>query len=436
MTDPRELSRRLLAGDAPRRETAEALRDALLAGDSLPAGGDHTAYRPDDYAAALDAAFAAAPALAGERRTAEDRTGELLAALTSLPAAERAAAVRGEARFHSWALAEALGEASFAAGLEDAESAVDLARLSVAVAEATAAAGDPQAARSCEPPGTPPRLAADLTALAYGQLANAQRIAADQPATERSLSTAFGHLRRGTGDPLVRARLLGFAASLRSDQSRFDDAVRLARRAARLQHRYGDEHGFGRMQVKLANFHAYRDELEIACELLEAAQARLDVEAEPRLAYAVHHNRASYLDRLGRYPEAAAELAAAEPLATAPLDRLRWTWLSGRVTAHLGNTAVGEAKLRQARRELVAREMGYDVACISLDLALLYAEQGRGSDMKRLAEEMLPLFQSRQVEPEARAALRLYCDAARAETAGLALVEEVAERLRRLGQRG
>jgi hypothetical protein len=54
--------------------------------------------------------------------------------------------------------------------------------------------------------------------------------------------------------------------------------------------------------------------------------------------------------------------------------------------------------------------------------------------MKRLAEEMLPLFTSRQVEPEARAALKLYCDAARAETAGRALVEEVAERLRRLGR--
>ena len=66
---------------------------------------------------------------------------------------------------------------------------------------------------------------------------------------------------------------------------------------------------------------------------------------------------------------------------------------------------------------------------MSLELAALYAEQGRAADQRRLAEEMVPLFAARDVHPEARAALTLYCDAARAETASAALIREVAGRV-------
>ena len=49
----------------------------------------------------------------------------------------------------------------------------------------------------------------------------------------------------------------------------------------------------------------------------------------------------------------------------------------------------------------MGRVVGYVFALVSLDLAAVYAEQGRSADMKRLAEEMLPIFSSRDVAPAA-----------------------------------
>jgi hypothetical protein len=54
------------------------------------------------------------------------------------------------------------------------------------------------------------------------------------------------------------------------------------------------------------------------------------------------------------------------------------------------------------------------------------AEQGRTADMRQLAQEMLAVFESRQIHREAMAAFVVFCDAARKEQAGFRLVREVA----------
>jgi hypothetical protein len=47
------------------------------------------------------------------------------------------------------------------------------------------------------------------------------------------------------------------------------------------------------------------------------------------------------------------------------------------------------------------------------DHAFLYLRQGRAADVKRLAEEIFPVFQAQDVHREAVAALRLFQEAAR-----------------------
>ena len=68
----------------------------------------------------------------------------------------------------------------------------------------------------------------------------------------------------------------------------------------------------------------------------------------------------------------------------------------------------------------------YDTALVSLDLALLYARQRRTADLKRLAEEMVPIFSAQDVHREATAALVLFQDAARREAVTAEMVREVA----------
>jgi hypothetical protein len=50
---------------------------------------------------------------------------------------------------------------------------------------------------------------------------------------------------------------------------------------------------------------------------------------------------------------------------------------------------------------------------VSMDLALLYLRQGRSDDVRRLADEMVPILVAQDVHREALAALVLFQDAAR-----------------------
>lgn len=75
------------------------------------------------------------------------------------------------------------------------------------------------------------------------------------------------------------------------------------------------------------------------------------------------------------------------------------------------------------RRSLTAEDNGYDTAMVSLDLALVYARQGRAADLKRLAEEMHAVFESQEIHREALAALLLFQQAAREERLSVERVE-------------
>ncbi|MFL6193587.1 MAG: hypothetical protein ACJ75H_05410, partial [Thermoanaerobaculia bacterium] len=69
---------------------------------------------------------------------------------------------------------------------------------------------------------------------------------------------------------------------------------------------------------------------------------------------------------------------------------------------------------------------GYDAAMASLDLTLLYLKEGRTADVRLLAEEMVALFEARDVHRETLAALVLFQEAARREEVTAAMVRELA----------
>jgi len=73
----------------------------------------------------------------------------------------------------------------------------------------------------------------------------------------------------------------------------------------------------------------------------------------------------------------------------------------------------------------------FDTALVSLELASLYAQQGRTAEVKRIAEEMMPVFSSRQIHREAVATLTFWKQSVDAERAGTELVNGVAAFLKR-----
>jgi hypothetical protein len=95
----------------------------------------------------------------------------------------------------------------------------------------------------------------------------------------------------------------------------------------------------------------------------------------------------------------------------------RRTWVAGKIARGLGQDREAEELLLEARRSFLAEDVPYEVALVSLDLAAIYAQQGRTDELKRLAAEMMPVFSSRQIHREALAALLYWTQAVETETA-------------------
>jgi hypothetical protein len=96
-----------------------------------------------------------------------------------------------------------------------------------------------------------------------------------------------------------------------------------------------------------------------------------------------------------------------------------------------GGDQAAEAALRQVQKEFFDLRMGYDAALVSLDLAALYAREGRTAEQKALAVEIMPVFESREVNREAMAALLMFQHAAQEERLTADLARQLAAFLKR-----
>jgi len=160
----------------------------------------------------------------------------------------------------------------------------------------------------------------------------------------------------------------------------------------------------------------------------------IDPEREPRLLLCARHNLIDYTSVTGHFLEAQRLYQDARPLYRSfnePWVQNRRRWVRGKIARGLGQLRRAETQLSAARDGFMAEGIPYDTALVSLELALLYAEQGRTADLKRIAAEMLPVFASGHIHREALAALAFFRQAVEAEKAGVELVTKVAEYLRR-----
>ena len=318
--------------------------------------------------------------------------------------------------YHSWAFCELLLDTVREWGFQDPGRALDLSKLGVEVAERLDGAVYGEAR------------VRDLGARAWVSLGNAQRIRADFRAAEESFAQAERRLKTGTGDPLEKAHLLLFKASLRGNQQRFREAFRLLDRVAAIGRRCEDPHLAGKALITRGFLLGLAGDPEAAIRHLTEGLQKVDPASDPRLVVAAQHNLTLYLAESGRYGEALRLLESARPLYHQIGDQmslLRLRWVEGKIASALGHFKEAEEFLRSVQKELIERELGYDAALLSLDLATIYAREGRTSEMRRLAEEMLPIFKSRDIHREAIAALFVFQKAAEMERVTLGLIRDV-----------
>lgn len=377
---------------------------------------------PPDCSAALDPAAAHPGTVDFDRAQERDAAPCLYPELIATPPEELDLRLRSSQRFHTWGLLELLVERSLEVTIRDPRQGEELGQLALRLA------GHMDAARYG------PGAIEDLAARAWAHVANARRLRSDLSGAEEAFFAARRRLRQGTGDAVEQAIVDDLEASLLRDQRRWDEAVARLQRAIAAFRAAGEIHRAGRSLLILSTVHNQSGDPAKAVPLLHQALDLLDPEQEPRLQLCARHNLAFYLADLGRFSEAWRLYREARPLYRRFPDgwtRNRRRWVKAKIVRGVGHPALAESLLLAARDGFVAEGVPYDTALVSLELATLYAEQGRAADLKRLAGEMLPIFSSLHIHREALAALGFLRQAAEAERASRELVAGVAAFLKR-----
>ena len=136
--------------------------------------------------------------------------------------------------------------------------------------------------------------------------------------------------------------------------------------------------------------------------------------------YGYHYSLGVNFCNLGNYAEAEKMQRQAHLLAAElrnELDRVRVNFLRGRICAGLGRREEAITAFSQVREYFECEQIPFDFALASLELAASYLEQGRARRVRELADEMLWIFRDQRVHAEALAAISLFCQAAKLDSA-------------------
>jgi len=405
---------------------ARALAKKMLAEGEHPISHRREADR-DDPSQALDdeRSFASLvqAALSRTSRAADERAAApaLLAELLALPLLERETAVVVDPRYQTYALASyTLERCEKAAATYDPALARELARL----ARGIAMHADPLACGGSA-------ALADLEAYSLGMEGNSLRVAGELREAFQTFMEARQVQDRGGADPDLGARLDFAEASLRRDLRQFGAAHHLLDRAGKIFQSLKDRNQMARTIINRANVYIVQGEFAQAASTLQGA---LEFSCEPSLALMVRHNLIDILAKSGRAPEASRLFEESRDLymqSSDPLTTSRRLWVEGIIARELGeDLSLAENRLTQAIDRLTTSGYGLDAAIAALDLVAVYAARGEAAKVLETASNLVQLFEARNIQPEALAALTMVYKAAQKETVSLSLIAQITELVR------
>jgi transcriptional regulator with XRE-family HTH domain len=350
--------------------------------------------------------------LEGEGLQARQQAQVLWERLKKHPADRRLLFVEDSRKFRTWALCERVAAESIEAAGEDPKEAVRLAQLALRIAELCPG---PQAWRW------------RLEGYAGMHLANAHRAAGNLSLAREARARGKELWEDGApADPglLNEALVLQIEANLLRLDRRFAEAMKLIEEALRNGHS-GMTASLLKTKAKILE---EMDDLQGSTSVLEEAAALVDAKREPRLALGIHLQLLLDLCLGDRAVEARQRLGEVRSIAerlNRELDLTRVLWLEGLAAAGVGQSAEAEAKLQQVRGVMAQREIAYDCALATLDLVVVLLGENRTAEVRALATDLLWIFRSQQMSENALAALRLFTEVARRETATVGLTRRL-----------
>ncbi len=369
---------------------------------------------PATYELAVDRAIAASEEIAAEVEAERQSAKPRLKALLALPKEQRRAAIENEPQeYQGPAIAELLIDDSLAQMPGRPREAMALAELAMVVLSHSKFSG----------------YVVELYARATAHAANALRVIGRLSEASLLLDNARFTLRgEGGGDRMVRAELDNFEGGLCRDQRRFDDAEALFQRAILTYEAEARPILGARSLLNLGMIYQEQQDGGRAAQAAEKAAQLLDPETEPALYLYARHNYAHGLCEAGQFNEAQAVLNENAPLHARysdPLSQLRVAWVEGKIARGLGQLDEAESHFLVSRHGFLKPDIAFDAALVSLELASLYLETGRTTEVQELAAEMVAVFNRLEIHREATSALVLFQDAAALNRVSLTLVRKL-----------
>jgi len=245
---------------------------------------------------------------------------------------------------------------------------------------------------------------ADVRALAWAELGNAYRICDDLPRASRAMNRAVHWSRRGSQSDLLLARTADLLASLLGAQGRFPEACQLLLLVYRAHEQNGRPHLAGRALFSAGNMAGQDGFQGTSLLLMRRGLDLLDHERDPVLVSQLLLAMIISLTELGRFRSARRLLWRCRHLFTESgneLDLVRLRWLEGRIYAGLSDYPRAELAFQETRAGFAKHEQVYSAALAGLDLAALWARQGRFAEVQALAQEMIATFRALRIAREA-----------------------------------
>ncbi len=275
---------------------------------------------------------------------------------------------------------------------------------------------------------------ADFLARTAAYKANARRAAGRYREARSFFEFARFVVRtEGATDPLLYAELDWSEGAFSSEQRRFPEAEALLARSIVFFKLAGEASQAARPILTLGTMYYYKGDYSKAIEVTRRALEISPIDQDTRFLLCARHNLALCLCEAGDHAGAAREIQSHRDLYLQFPDawtQLRLGWLEGKIAAGLGDAVTAEAFFVAVRDGFLREKARYDAAMVCLDLALLYARQGRAAELRELAEAMHPIFEAEDVHREAIAALLLFQDSARRETLTVEVIEKLASYLK------
>jgi tetratricopeptide (TPR) repeat protein len=278
------------------------------------------------------------------------------------------------------------------------------------------------------------RKRADYAARAWGELANAYRVADRLRKAEQAFGQAYEFFRKGSEDRRLLIRLLDLEASLLGALREFDRALERLTTLASMYRVAGETHLVGRTLITKALYLYYRGDSPGAYKALNEGAGLIDKDRDPSLLYVVAYNQLLLMVDCGKYRDARFFLFKNRLyLNTAGgVASVKLRWIEGRINYGNGDLEIAEISFREAKIGFQEAEMAFASALAGLDLAITLLRQGCTQEAIREGLESTAMFFSLNISRELLGSFVFLEEAFKSEVLNLADLEETARYLRRM----